>query len=134
MSLRGLVCLVMFLFLVPSCARQEAVRPSPVSPRLEALSCRLVAGRGLVEVRLRVAGSERFEPGPESTYLLDDATGEKFYVVQLQRIGPLGDVRNSGKDAVRVITFRNREGKLRPGSRLTLVIGEARLGNLMLEE
>jgi hypothetical protein len=134
MSLRGVVCLVVVLILVPSCARREAVRPSPVSPGFEAVSCMLVAGRQLVEVKLRVAGSGRFEPGPENTYLVDEATGEKFHVVQLQRIGPLGEVRDSGKDAVRSVTFRNREGKLRPGSRLMLVIGEVRLRNLILEE
>lgn len=134
MSLRGLVCLMIVFVLVPSCARREAVRRSDDSPRFEALSCMLVAGRQLVEVKLRVTGSVSFEPGPESTYLVDEATGEKFHVVQLQRIGPLGDVGDSGKEAVRTVTFRNREGKLRPGSRLTLVIGEVRLRNLILEE
>lgn len=134
MVVRRLAWLAVLLFLVPSCAGQGGFRSSLFSPRYEVISSRLVAGRELVEVKLRVPGAERFEPGPENTYLVEEATGERFYVVQLQRIGPLGDVRDPGDQAVRSITFRNREGKLRPGSRLALVIGKARLRNLTLEE
>lgn len=134
MPVRNVLSLVLALFLLPACARHETVRSSFFSPAFELVSCRLAAGRDLVDVRLRVARPEAFEPDPVSTYLVDEATGERFYLVQLQRIGPLRDRGDDGKDPVRSITFRNREKMLRPGARLTLVVGEARLRHMVLEE
>lgn len=132
--MRGLLSLALVLLLAPACGTRDSVRSTIVSPKFEVVSCRFAAGRELVDVKLKVAGPETFRFDPRSTYLVDEATGERFYLVQLRRIGPLAEVTEAGKGAVRSITFRNREGKLRPGASLTLVIGEERLRNMILKE
>lgn len=132
--MRKLLPLLLVLLLVPSCARRGASRPAAGSPTLTLVSCRLAAGRELVDVKLRVSSAEAFDPEPENTFLLDEASGERFFLVQLRRIGPVGAGGDPGKHAVRSLTFRNREGMLRPGARLTLVIGTTVLRPMVLEE
>ena len=87
-----------------------------------------------VGVRLRMTGVEKFDPMAMEAYLVDESTGEKFPVVRLQRIGRLAEFTVPGEKGVHNILFRNREGKLKVGTRVTVVVGSARKEHLQLQE
>jgi hypothetical protein len=126
------VLLAAALFLIASCsAKKEALRPPP--PRMEVVQLRLAANREFVGIQFRVIGGGRFDPEATETYLVDESTGERFSVVRLQRIGRMAEFSVPGEKNVHQIMFRNREGKLKIGSRVTVVVGSARQEHLLVQ-
>ena len=132
--MRRILCAVA-LCILASCAGKKELRPPPPSPpELDVVQCRLVSKGGFVGLRFRVVGLETFDPGATEAYLIDESTGEKFPVVRLQRIGRLAEFTAPGEKGVHNILFRNREGKLKPGTRVTVVFGSIRKEHLRLQE
>ena len=131
MDFRKCLLCVVTVCLLASCSGKGALRPP--SPALDVIQCQLAANREYVGIRFRVIGVEKFDPETMDAYLIDESTGEKFPVVRLQRIGRLAEFTAPGEKNVRHIMFRNREGKLKVGTRVTLVIGSARKGDLTLQ-
>jgi len=132
------VLLAAALCLIASCsAKKEALRPPPPAPppssRLEVVQLRLAANQEFVGVRFRMVGGDRFDPEATEIYLVDESTGERFSVVRLQRIGRMAEFRVPGEKDVHHIMFRNREGKLKIGSRVTVVVGSARQEHLLVQ-
>ena len=126
------VLLAAALCLIASCsAKKEALRPPP--PRMEVVQLRLAANREFVGVRFRMIGGDRFDPEATEIYLVDESTGERFSVVRLQRIGRMAEFRVPGEKDVHHIMFRNQEGKLKIGSRVTVVMGSARQEHLLVQ-
>ena len=145
-----LILLAVALFLIASCsAKKEALVPPPPPPpsssppspapsppssqRVEVAELRLAANREFVGVRFRMIGGDRFDPEATEIYLVDESTGEKFSVVRLERIGRMAEFRVPGEKDVHHIMFRNREGKLKIGSRVTVVVGAARQEHLLVQ-
>jgi len=120
------------LCILASCAGKKELRPPP--PELDVIQCRLVSKGEFVGLRFRVIGVETFDPGAMQAYLIDESTGEKFSVVRLQRIGRLAEFTVPGEKDVHNILFRNREGKLKLGTRITVVFGSIRKEHLQLQE
>lgn len=114
-----------------SCGGRFAL--SPPTPELDVIQCQLAANREYVGVRFRVIGKEKFDPKTMDVYLIDESTGEKFPAIRLQRIGRLAEFTVPEEKDVRHIMFRNRQGKLKVGTRVTVVIGSARKGDLTLQ-
>ena len=108
--------------------------PLPLPPELDVVQCRLVSNGEFVGLRFRVIGVEKFDPGAMEAYLIDESTGERFPVVRLQRIGRLAEFTVPGEKDVHNILFRNREGKLKLGARVTVVFGSIRKEHLQLQE
>jgi hypothetical protein len=132
--IRNLVLSAVLVSLLSSCAK-EVVRPQPaVAPRVEVLSCRLAANGEFVEVRYSLHVTAEFAPNSPEAYLLDEATGEKFFVMRLQRVGLLSDKAGAEGKAARSVIFRNREGRLKPGSLVTLIVGSIRQEHVPLEK
>lgn len=128
------VLLAVALCLIASCAaKKEALVPPPPSPRMEVTQLRLAANREFVGVRFRMIGGDRFDPKTSEIYLVDEATGERFSVVRLQRIGQMAEFSVPGEKDVHHIMFRNREGKLKIGTRVTVVVGPARQEHLLVQ-
>jgi len=120
------------LCLIASCsAKKEALQPPP--PQLEVVQLRLAANREFVGVQFRMIGRDRFDPEATEIYLIDESTGEKFSVVRLQRIGRMAEFSVPGEKDVHHIMFRNQEGKLKIGSRVTVVVGPSRQEHLLLQ-
>jgi hypothetical protein len=131
---RRLILLAAALFLIASCsAKKEALVPSPSSPQMEVTQLQLAANREYVGVRFRMISSDRFDPNATEIYLVDESTGERFSVVRLQRIGRMAEFRVPGEKDVHHIMFRNQEGKLKVGSRVTVVVGPARQEHLLVQ-
>lgn len=118
--------------LLASCAGKVALRPPP--PKVDVVECRMASNGKFVGVRLRVIGVVKFDPEAMEIYLLDESTGEKFSVVRLQRIGRLAEFTVPGEKDLHNILFRNQEGKLKAGKRVTLVVGSVRVEHLQLQE
>jgi len=100
---------------------------------MEVTQLRMAANREFVGVRFRVTGGDRFDPEAKEIYLIDESTGEKFSVVRLQRIGRMAEFRVPGEKDVFHIMFRNPEGKLKIGSRVTVVMGTVRQEHLRIQ-
>lgn len=127
------VLLLSFLVCVlASCTKTGIFRSS--DPRLDVIECRMASDGEFVGIRLRVTGREAFDPQAMETYLLDESTGEKFPIVRLQRIGRVEGFLAPGEREVHHILIRNRDGKLKAGMHVTLVIGSSRVKNLLLQE
>jgi hypothetical protein len=131
------------LLLVQACAGREAVRRPEEAPRdearlpesalrLEVISCRLAPNHEFVDVRFRVRGTERIEHGSADTYLLDEETGERYFVMELRRLGSLAEVRDGEASGVHSVIFRNFGRKLRFGSKVTVVVGPLRQEHVLL--
>ena len=134
----GRVLFTVALCLIASCsAKKEALVPPPPPPsssqRMEVVQLRLAANREFVGVRFRMIGGDRFDPEATENYLVDESTGERFSVMRLQRIGRMAEFRVPGEKDVHHIMFRNREGKLKIGSRVTVVVGPARQEHLRVQ-
>ena len=131
-----LMLLAAVLFLIASCsAKKEALvpPPPPSSPQMEVTQLRLAADREFVGVRFRIIGGDRFDPRATEIYLVDESTGERFSVVRLERIGRMAQFSVPGEKDVYNMMFRNREGMLKIGSRVTLVVGSARQEHLRVQ-
>lgn len=131
-DLRKLILFAGTLFLLASCAGKKEMRPPP--PELDIAQCRLVSNGEFVGVRFRMVGVETFNPEAMEAYLISESTGEKFPVVRLQRIGRLAEFPIPGEKGMHTILFRNREGILKVGTRVTVVVGSAKVEHLQLQE
>src|SRR5512140_2907525 len=131
---RKFLLLAAALCLIASCsAKKETLVPPPSSPRVEVTRLQLAANREYVGVRFRMIGSDRFDSKATEIYLVDESTGERFPVVRLQRIGRMAEVSVPGEKDVHQVMFRNREGELKIGSRVTLVVGPTRQEHLRVQ-
>jgi hypothetical protein len=101
---------------------------------MDVVQCRLVSKGEFIGVRFRMIGVETFNPEAMEAYLIDESTGEKYSVVRLQRIGRLAKFKVPGEKDLHNLLFRNREGSLKVGTRVTVVIGSARKEHLQLQE
>ncbi len=124
--MRKFILASVILFLLPACSARQAVRGPGGVPRIEVVYCRLAPSNEFLDVRFRIYGTVNFDPDPSSTYLIDEGTGEKYYIMLLQRIGRLAEIRNPDETAAHSIMFRNFDRKLKPGARVTLVAGGLR--------
>ncbi|HEX9205594.1 MAG TPA: hypothetical protein VF853_06670 [Candidatus Deferrimicrobiaceae bacterium] len=121
------------LCLLAACsAKKEAARPLP--PGVRVIQCTLAANREFVGVLFRMTGPERYDPEGMAAYLIDEATGEKYEVVRLQRIGRIAEFTTPGEKGVHHVLFRNREGKLKIGSYVTVVVGPGRQEHVLIGE
>jgi len=100
---------------------------------MEVVQLRLAANREFVAVRFRMIGGDLFDPEATEIYLVDEFTGEMFSAIRLQRIGRMAEFRVPGERDVHHIMFRNREEKLKIGSRVTVVVGPARQEHLLVQ-
>lgn len=127
----------------PACTTKKAALPPEESPSvtsagpaspLVVVRCSLTAGGDFVAVRFRLREAGKLDLGAlKSAVLLDEATGERFEVLRLQRIGRLAEFRDPDEKGVYFVLFKNREGRLQAGKRVTLEIGPGRYEHILLQ-
>ena len=108
-----------------------APAPAPPAPRIEVVQLQMTADRDFVGVKIRVVGGHT-DLDAQDIYMIDEATGEKYAVVRLQRIGRLAEFSVPGESGIHHIMFRNRDGRLKIGKRVTVVIGKTRHEHLLI--
>ena len=104
---------------------------------VKVLSIRLTAAGKMLDYRFRVADPEKavalMQRG-DKAYLIDQATG-KTMPVPRTKIGPLRQTGSKPKlGAVYPIVFMNLGGVVKPGSKVTVVLGDFRVENLIVGE
>jgi hypothetical protein len=86
----------------------------------------LVANGSMMQVRFTVPPSNTTQwipVDPKDTYVIDEASGEKFFVANLVRIGPAAQVRIPKGGGSTYMVIDNRHEHLKPGTLITVVVG-----------
>ncbi len=140
-TMRCILWAAAMLFLSSCAAKKEAVLPPvppPVPPpspaRIEVVSLQMTANRDFVGVKFRMTGGGRVDLDATEIYLVDESTGDRYAVVRLQRIGRMAEFSVPGETGIHHVMFRNREGRLKIGKRVTIVVGNARHEHLVIRE
>ena len=109
---------------VPPVSSPPAPAPEPDLSRIEVIQMLITENQEYVNVKVRIKENELNTLDPSDVYLLDEASGKKYPVVRLQRIGKLAEFSVPGEKGVRRIMFWNNEGGLKIGKVVTLKMGK----------
>lgn len=103
---------------------------------IEALSIRESAAGYVLDFRYRIVdpgkAAEFFKPKTKP-YLIDQASGAVFGVPTTAKVGPLRSYNNPQKDRVYFILFANPGRFIKVGNKVTVVIRDCRLENLVVQ-
>jgi hypothetical protein len=149
-ALRGitLACTCMVLLFVSGCAttardRDTAAKAEEITMeeqwgvRIE--SIRTSAAGNLLDFRYRIIDPDKALPLVErknKPYLIDQESGKTLGVPSGAKIGPLRQTVRYGKpkeDRIYFVLFGNPGGFVKPGNKVTVVIGDFRIENLVVE-
>ncbi len=106
---------------------------------VEVQGARLSASGYVIDLRYRVLDGDKAKPLLDRKVmpvLVDEATGDRFYVPQPPVVGALRQTARNNAVAVGktyFMIFANPNQRLKAGSKVTLYIGEQRFGNLRIE-
>jgi len=105
--------------------------------RIESL--RLSAAGNLLDFRYRIIDEDRALPLVDrnnKAYLIDEESGKTLSVPSGAKVGPLRQTMRYGKPEegrIYFVLFANPGGFVKPGNRVTVVIGEFSAENLVVE-
>lgn len=105
--------------------------------RLEVVRAKLIEKGVFLDVHFRIRGVVG-RPNIHSrhlgyAYVIEESTGEKFYVQRFARIGALGQKRLD-EGPISIARIENEGGKIRKHLRITFVIGGLRQEHILVEE
>ena len=103
---------------------------------IQVLSMRLSAHGHMLDFRYRVKDVEKASPlfsAKIKPYLIDQESGAMFLVPEPPRIGPLRTTRKPIPDRNYFILFANPGKYVKPGNKITVVIGDFRAENLVVQ-
>ncbi len=103
---------------------------------IKPLHMRLSAGGYMLDFRYRVTDAEKASPifsRALKPFLIDQATGAKFSVPEPPKVGALRQTRRPAADKNYFIIFANPGNYVKKGNRVTVVIGELKIENLVVE-
>jgi hypothetical protein len=120
----------------PPAARSATVETAP-ERRLTVNRAVLVANGSMLEVRFTVppaATTQWIPTDQKDTYVVDETNGEKYFVLNLVRIGPAAQVRLPKGGGSSYMIIDNRHEHLKAGARITVVIGGLKEEHVMVAE
>jgi hypothetical protein len=100
------------------------------------LSIRLASNGYMLDFRYRVTDPGKALPLFDrkiQPYLVDEGSGAHFYVPNPPTIGSLRTTRPPQEDRVYFIIFGNPGKYIKPGSRVTVVVGDFKAENLTVQ-
>jgi len=103
---------------------------------IQVLSMRLSANGYLLDFRYRVQDVEKASPlfsRKVTPYLLDQESGAKFLVPESPKIGAMRTTRKPIPDRNYFILFANPGHYVERGKKVTVIIGDFRVENLVVE-
>jgi hypothetical protein len=90
----------------------------------------------MLDFRYRVLDAEKAAPlfdRKQKAYLIDQATGAKFLVPESPKVGAMRTTRPPKQDKNYFIIFVNPGRYVKQGNKVTVVIGDFRAENLIVE-
>lgn len=122
-------------------AQSEAVaEPSPSAEQqwgVEITSIRVSAAGHMIDFRYRILDAERSAPLFErqtKPYLIDQASGKVLEVLRTAKLGPLRPSNVAPAEGrIYTMIFGNTAGLISAGSKVTVVIGDFRVEDLVVE-
>jgi hypothetical protein len=132
----------------PACATTPGMAPEkPVSQEtiltpeekwgLRILRVRLTAGGHMLDLRYQVTDPEKASPLLDrkiKPYLIDQNTGERLSVPNMPKVGSLKQrVDQADTEKTYFILFGNSRGIVRQGSLVTLILGDFKQEDLVVE-
>ena len=125
------------VLLVGGCAAPPADGRSGVDTGIRVESLRLTAADYMLDLRYRIVDPERaaaFFSRKTEIYLVDSTSGARLAVPNTPKLGKLRQVaRKDMTERSYFMLFANPGQFVRPGARMTLVVGDLRLENLLVE-
>jgi hypothetical protein len=125
----------------PGTQGSEAVRADaaarPPEHKLTVNRAVMVANGSMLQVRFTVPASTTTQwipVDPKDTYVVDESSGEKFYVANLVRIGPVAQVRLPKGGGSTYMIVDNRHEHLKPGAKITVVVGALKQEHVAVAE
>jgi hypothetical protein len=103
---------------------------------VKVLQIRLSAEGYMLDFRYRVLDPGKAEPlfdRNKQPYLIDQATGAKFLVPESPKVGAMRSTRPPKQDKNYFILFANPGRYVKQGNKVTVVIGDFRAENLIVE-
>jgi hypothetical protein len=124
----------------PSDADSSAVSEPPGPEErwgVEVTSVRISAAGHMIDFRYRILDAEKSAPLFErqtKPYLLDQASGKVLEVPRTAKLGPLRPSNvTPAEGKIYAMMFGNTGGLVQPGSKVTVVIGDFRVEDLVVE-
>jgi hypothetical protein len=137
LSLTGAV--ILLFLLMPACAtpgKQHAARDAEQRWGVQVQQIRLSAEGLMLDFRYRVVDKDKAAPlfsREIKPYLIDEATGAKFLVPDSPKVGSLRTTRPPQNEKIYFIIFVNPGRYVKQGNKVTVVIGDFRAENLIVE-
>ena len=103
---------------------------------IEITSLRMSAGGHMVDFRYRVLDAEKAKPlftQENKPYLIDEASQKVLAVPTTAKIGPLRTTGDSKEGRTYWMFFGNGDRLVKAGSKVTVVIGDFRAENLVIQ-
>ncbi len=142
--LRYIFILLLVLFVSTPCFAQEKTKDTGKA-KVEIVAALVTGGGEIIDVRYRLVEGKA-STDPMQTYILDEATGERLNVMQASKIGRLASGRIRGDEdlpealrdpdfkPVSYALFMNKGGKVKAGTKMTVVIGGIKEEHVVLGE
>ena len=104
---------------------------------VEVTSVRVSANGHMIDFRYRILDAEKSKPLIErqtKPYLVDQASGKVLQVPRTAKLGPLRPSNvTPAEGKIYTMLFGNTGGVVEPGARVTVVIGDFRVEDLLVE-
>lgn len=119
-------------------ASTPAAKPNPMIEKwgIEVTSLRMSANDHMVDFRYRVLDAKKadnlFSKG-DKPYLVEQKTGKVLAVPRTAKVGPLMSNYQHKQNRIYWMFFGNRNGLIKTGSKVNVVIGEFKAENLVVE-
>ena len=103
---------------------------------IEVTSIRMAVAGHMVDFRYRVLDSQKAAPlfvRKTKPYLLDQESGKVLAVPNLGKVGPLRTSDPPKQGRIYWMFFGNNGGLIKPGSKVTVIIGDFRMEDLVVQ-
>ena len=116
---------------------KAVIKPNPMAEKwgIEISSIRMTANNHMIDFRYRVLDAKKAETLFEretKPYLIDQASGKVLAVPNTAKVGPLRS-SNKPKEGKIYWMFFGNSGVVKAGNKVTVVIGEFKAENLIVE-
>ena len=119
-------------------AAAPVAKPNPLAEKwgIEITALRMTAYNHMVDFRFRVLDAKKADSlfvRQTKPYLLDQKTGKVLAVPNTAKIGPLRNSNTPQEGRIYWMFFGNHTGLVQAGNKVTVVIGEFKVENLVVE-